>query len=463
MVRPHPIILTTGWLAKRHSTAFVARQFPPRPRRVQGLPQLPVSHPSASSPPMTSPLSPPAYFGRSPYRRGSFLLGSEDATMATLAPKGTASGFAMLIKHRSSTPLHPAGDDEEGGLVDWALRHMRDEHPDDDHRSIADERRVSAILNAPHMRSLRLIGNNNPRYRWQRYWKTDEELGRMKPKIRKYYERTNFLVQQYLYIDRLLDSSLPHDLLNEYNNMPASAFRGLPDVPATIAEEPTPTPTPTTYKADADAGGSVDGSGDSMSGRSRNGSADALHTNQMVAKKVKRTPKDIYRPTETTPLFMHHDDDDDDADEDGPRPDIPWLEDDEVDSSDRIVAVAIYVNFAANCILLLGKIAVIISVPSVSVLASLVDAVLDFLSTAIVWTTTWLIARQDQYSYPVGRRRWALSPSALSFFSSCADAAPRLEPLGVLVFSVIMITSFVQVSLEAIQRLASPNHDMVKL
>jgi divalent metal cation (Fe/Co/Zn/Cd) transporter len=48
---------------------------------------------------------------------------------------------------------------------------------------------------------------------------------------------------------------------------------------------------------------------------------------------------------------------------------------------------------------------VIISVPSVSVLASLVDALLDFLSTAIVWVTTWLIAQQDQYSYPVGRRR----------------------------------------------------------
>jgi Co/Zn/Cd efflux system component len=39
----------------------------------------------------------------------------------------------------------------------------------------------------------------------------------------------------------------------------------------------------------------------------------------------------------------------------------------------------------------------------------------------------------------------------------------RLEPLGVLVFSVIMITSFVQVALEAIQRLASPNREIVEL
>jgi divalent metal cation (Fe/Co/Zn/Cd) transporter len=61
----------------------------------------------------------------------------------------------------------------------------------------------------------------------------------------------------------------------------------------------------------------------------------------------------------------------------------------------------------ANIVLLAGKIAVIISVPSMSVLASLVDGVLDFLSTAIVWTTTRLISagQQDQHHYPVGRRR----------------------------------------------------------
>ena len=39
----------------------------------------------------------------------------------------------------------------------------------------------------------------------------------------------------------------------------------------------------------------------------------------------------------------------------------------------------------------------------------------------------------------------------------------RLEPLGVLVFSVIMITSFVQVALEAIQRLASDDNSIIEL
>ena len=36
------------------------------------------------------------------------------------------------------------------------------------------------VLNAPQMRSMRLIGNNNPRYEWERYYKSREELKGMK-------------------------------------------------------------------------------------------------------------------------------------------------------------------------------------------------------------------------------------------------------------------------------------------
>jgi len=77
------------------------------------------------------------------------------------------------------------------------------------------------------------------------------------------------------------------------------------------------------------------------------------------------------------------------------------------------------------------------------VVASLVDAALDFLSTAIVWFTSWMIARQDRYAYPVGRR--------------------RLEPIGVLIFSVIMMTSFFQVGIEGISRLSGPDRTIVQL
>ncbi|KAH6854378.1 hypothetical protein B0I37DRAFT_361808 [Chaetomium sp. MPI-CAGE-AT-0009] len=337
-------------------------------------------------------MSPPTT-PRAPRNRGALLLLQDEPP---LAPIGHGA-LASLIRHRGREEEDgPGGDGPEDEL------------------SRRDERRLSAILNSANIRSMRLIGSSNPRYCWERYWKTEAELAAMSKNIRKYHERVNYLVQQYLYIDRLLDSSLPHDLLNEYNNMPASAFRGV-EIPATIMET-----------SSAPFG--------------------------EPARKVVRTPKAIYCPTETTPLFSARDggsygsaadDGDDDPEAGRLKPEIPWLEDDMVDSDAPIVTLAIYVNFAANLILLAGKFAVVMSVPSVSVLASLVDAMLDFLSTVIVGITTWLIRKQDQYRYPVGRR--------------------RLEPLGVLIFSVIMITSFVQVALEAITRLASPDREVIEL
>jgi len=209
-----------------------------------------------------------------------------------------------------------------------------------------------------------------------------------------------------MYIDRLLDSSIPHNLLNEYNNTSDPV-----GVPPTISEEP---PTPGSDSGDRNGGPST-------------------------FKKVNRTPRELYKvPTEDTRLLQEDDDD-----WKGPRPEIPGVEDDSVESGDSIVQVAIYVNLAANTILLIAKIAVMLLTNSLSVLASLVDAALDFLSTAIVWTTTRLIARQDSYMYPVGRR--------------------RLEPIGVLVFSVIMVTSFFQVALECFYRLTSDDRSVLEL
>lgn len=154
--------------------------------------------------------------------------------------------------------------------------------------------------------------------------------------------------------------------------------------------------------------------------------------------KVKRTPKALYKvPDENAPLLGG-------GAEEGPRAyEFEQPDDSAEESGSHVVTVAIYINLAANTVLLAGKIAVIVLTSSLSVLASLVDAALDFLSTAIIWTTTKLISRYDQYSYPVGRR--------------------RLEPLGVLVFSVIMITSFFQVSLECFNRLTSADHSIVHL
>ncbi|KAJ9614894.1 uncharacterized protein PV06_06248 [Exophiala oligosperma] len=339
----------------------------------------------------------------------------------------------LLIQNRSSTSLFTLpkrGRQPQVRRGSFASHHStEDEDHMDEHEPLRkrrsahspleiDARRMSLgpeILNTPQMRSMRLIGQSNPRYYWQRYYKTEEELAQMKKPIRKYYERNNFLVAQYLYIDRLLDSSLPHDLIQEYNQ-PAHKSNM-----KTISEEREPgSATSTTALAQP------------------NGSAEEPPT--PIETKLKRTPKNLYKlpDNETTPLLA----DEEQALEVFPEISLEDL-DDSVELDDPIVTIAIYLNLVANVILLAGKIAVIILTSSLSVLASLVDAALDFLSTAIVWSTTKLISQQDQYAYPVGRR--------------------RLEPVGVLVFSIIMITSFFQVSLECFNRLISPDHSVVEL
>ncbi|KIW84491.1 hypothetical protein Z517_03741 [Fonsecaea pedrosoi CBS 271.37] len=313
---------------------------------------------------------------------------------------------------RDSVASHRSDEDEERGPSESfdamaTTARWRPSTP-----SETDPRRMSMgpeILMTPQVRSMRLIGQSNPRYHWHQYFKTEEELKKMKKPIRKYYERNNFLVTQYLYIDKLLDSSLPHHLIQEYSHPRSNGTMN------TICEEP-PTGNMTPVTA-------------------------VNATSSPIETKLKRTPKNLYKlPSEETPLLL----DDPEANAEAGLPEISFDDMDEgVDSNERIVTVAIYINLIANIILLAGKIVVIVLTSSLSVLASLVDAALDFLSTAIVWTTTKLISRQDQYAYPIGRR--------------------RLEPVGVLVFSVIMITSFFQVALECFNRLLSGDHRVVEL
>jgi len=364
------------------------------------------------------------------FRHGltSFIPLSEDTGIVTTRGQRLPS----LIQSRSSTSLLtiPRREMKRRGSVQSHDTTIEDEErgPLDEPSDLltlrrrptmteVDARRTSLgpeILMTSQMRSMRLIGKSNPRYHWHQYYKTEEQLDKMRKPIRKYYERNNFLITQYIYIDKLLDSSLPHDLIQEYNQPHGN---GQTANIGTISEEPVPIggiPTASSQLPD-----------------------DSLSPTPIEAK-VKRTPKNLYRlPEEQTPLL-------DTESVNELMPEIKYDEAAEVlESNSPVVTVAIYINLTANVILLACKIAVIVLTSSLSVLASLVDAALDFLSTAIVWTTTKLISRQDQYEYPIGRR--------------------RLEPVGVLVFSVIMITCFFQVALECVNRLFSSDHSVVEL
>lgn len=73
---------------------------------------------------------------------------------------------------------------------------------------------------------------------------------------------------------------------------------------------------------------------------------------------------------------------------------------------------------------------------SLSLIASLTDSALDLLCTLIVWSTNRIVQWRVgalQKKFPVGRR--------------------RLEPLGILVFGIIMVISFLQILQESVKKI----------
>ena len=121
----------------------------------------------------------PPKFGGMPRLHGFLPLSGDVNPMATHG-QGV---LGTLIRSHSRTSLHrplsvvwnrATPDDDEPGH----RRLSQDGDIEDFRRS--DERRLSAVLNGPQMRTQRLIGNSNPRYRWERYWKAQEELKTMR-------------------------------------------------------------------------------------------------------------------------------------------------------------------------------------------------------------------------------------------------------------------------------------------
>ena len=115
--------------------------------------------------------------------------------------------------------------------------------------------------------------------------------------------------------------------------------------------------------------------------------------------------------------------------------------------ADRNARWAVNINVLANIVLLVAKGVAALKSSSLSLIASLLDSALDLLCTLIVWTTNRLVSwRLSSLArrFPVGRR--------------------RLEPIGILVFSIIMVISFLQILQESVQRLLpSGNHTIATL
>ncbi|KAJ4412507.1 hypothetical protein N0V85_003680 [Neurospora sp. IMI 360204] len=94
---------------------------------------------------------------------------------------------------------------------------------------------------------------------------------------------------------------------------------------------------------------------------------------------------------------------------------------------------AINTNVIANVFMLVGKLVSLRFSPSLSLAASTADSALDLFCTLIIYGTNRIVSWRLQLKYPVGIR--------------------RLEPIGILVFGVIMVVSFIQILQESVKKL----------
>lgn len=192
-------------------------------------------------------------------------------------------------------------------------------------------------------------------------------------KLKKFYEEQNSLIDRYAEIDHLLDYGKIHfHMLSEYTQSKLAPVREVEETDAALSSEPM----------------------DQTGSKSR----------------LNELPGNIGEGGR----FLGYD----------------------AEESGREVVLAILVNFFINFLLLVGKVVISLMTSSLSVVASLVDSVLDFLSTFIIYVANRLSNTKNwrtQIMYPIGRA--------------------KLEPLGILIFSVIIIISFLQVGLESTKKL----------
>ena len=100
-----------------------------------------------------------------------------------------------------------------------------------------------------------------------------------------------------------------------------------------------------------------------------------------------------------------------------------------------IIHLAINLSFFANIALFVTKIILAWYSGSMALLASAFESFLDIVSNAIIFFTVRVIRQKNYYSYPVGKS--------------------RMEPLGIIVFAVIITTSFSQVLITSVEKLVN--------
>ena len=172
-----------------------------------------------------------------------------------------------------------------------------------------------------------------------------------------------------------------------------------------------------------------------------------MYSRTAISKRPVKVKK-IARPT--YPSFRHHeelnlqstlDPDNDDVEGSSFGDSSPAFSPKAVDGGASRTYITLY--FMMTVLILVGKAAIDRLTKSFSSLAVFVDAAQDFLGIVTLSRLTPSLSQNDPNSYPVGRR--------------------RLVPICILVFSVIVITSFHQIIYECLQHTVSGSEACIPL
>lgn len=272
---------------------------------------------------------------------------------------------------------------------------------------IEEQQRRLAHINS--LRPQKLIGNYKSLANWMVSYRNDVKSIKNK-KLRKFYEDQNHLIERFTEIDNFLDAGKIHyNMLSTYGNLQQRGFDIL-DPHDETPENNQNIPNGNQYFANEETPLNLDLDNTKYQSLNLEPNDESYNTHNSKKSRFHDLPGNI---TEGAKFLGY---------------------DEKTDQND--VYIAILVNFFINFILLIGKFIVSILTNSMSVVASLVDSILDFLSTFIIFFANRLSTAQNaksQHAYPVGRS--------------------RLEPLGVLIFSIIIILAFFQVGQESFKRL----------
>lgn len=103
--------------------------------------------------------------------------------------------------------------------------------------------------------------------------------------------------------------------------------------------------------------------------------------------------------------------------------------------NDASAVLAIRLSFFANIVLTVIKVITAVLTGSMAVIASTIDSFLDLFSGSIIFVTQRAISRVDPYKFPSGKA--------------------RLEPVGIIIFAVVMGMASLQILIQSFQRIVA--------